>query len=142
MMKATGTPSNLGGRETAAMASLGSAGACMFASYECLLFSSLYLACAAAVCQLVLAFIPRFSVIALGNGLLLTTVFVPLATNQLSLGTQIGTWLWFGNVCFYLLLLARWTVSPEAARAYLPMLGSLFGMLTFGLHVFLFAACP
>jgi hypothetical protein len=110
-------------------------------SYDFCLFGSLYLAYAAAVLQFVLAFTPRFSVLTLGNALLLATVYAPLATDRLDLGSQVGFGLWFGNLVFVFVLFARWSAG-DSARAGLPVLGSLVGLAAFGLHVFVFASIP
>jgi hypothetical protein len=111
-------------------------------SYDFCLFGSLYLAYAAAVLQLVLAFTPRFSVLTLGNALLLATAYAPLATNRLDLGSRVGFGLWLGNLVFVFVLFARWAAAGDSARAGLPVLGSLLGLAAFGLHVFVFASVP
>jgi hypothetical protein len=110
--------------------------------YDFCLGWSLLLAGAAATVQFLLSFTPRFSVLTLANALLLAGVFVPVATNRLDLGTQAGGWLLLGNCLCFFLLMGRWAASPPSAKAGRPALASLFGLLAFGLHLFVFAACP
>jgi hypothetical protein len=109
--------------------------------YDTLLFGTLFLAVVAAVFQMVIAFVPRFSLLAFCNALLLFTVFVPLATNRLTVGTQIGYALWFVNFVFLMALFVRWT-DLKQPKGGLPVIGSIVGLLAFGSHVFIFSACP
>jgi hypothetical protein len=112
---------------------------CGLLTYDELLYTSLVVALIAAATQLVLAFVPRFSALALGNAVALSTVLVPL-----SLGTCPGFLLWLANLLFFVLLLAVYldneTIGEE--KSVLPVLGSGCGLLTFGAHVFLFTAVP
>ena len=73
---------------------------------------------------------------------MLATVYAPLAIERLDLGSRVGFGLWLGNLVFSLVLFARWAVSGAAARVALPVMGSLFGLTAFGLHVFMFASPP
>jgi hypothetical protein len=111
-------------------------------NYDACLGLSLLLGGAAAGVQFVLAFTPRFSVLTLGNAVLLAGVFAPLTTNRLDLGTQVGGWLLLGNCLCFFLLMGRWATSCPSAKAGRPALASLSGLLAFGLHLFVFAACP
>jgi hypothetical protein len=111
-------------------------------TYDFCLFTTLLLAYLAAALQVTLAFTPRFSPVALANAMLLMTVLFPLLSNQLSLGTQVGCWLWVGNGLISFILLAQWAGRGMTWRDSLPVLGSLFGLVAFGLHVFVFANTP
>jgi hypothetical protein len=111
-------------------------------TYDGCLFSSLAYTCAAALVLFLAAFRPRFSLITLGNALLLSTVFVPYATNRLTIGTRVGWALWSANFFFFLVLLVRWTVPPNSQQPGLPVLVSLLGLVLYGLHVFVFSAVP
>src|SRR5436190_1889290 len=106
--------------------------------YSFCLFSPLSLCVLAAMAQLVAAFAPRFSLLALGNALLLLTVFTPLATNRLDLGTRVGCYLLLGNLLFCFLLMLRWGRNPTLPHAGTPAIISLIGLIAFGLHVLMF----
>ena len=111
-------------------------------SYDGCVGLSLLLGGAAAGVQFILAFTPRFSVLTLGNAVLLAGVFIPQATNRLDLGTQVGAWLLLGNCLCFFLLMGRWAAASPSAKAGRPALASLFGLLAFGLHLSVFAAMP
>src|SRR5579884_469383 len=107
------------------------------------LYGSLCVTFGAAAVQLVLAFWPRFSWLALVNALLLATVFVPLATNSLDVGTRAGFWLWLANLlCSCVLvvrLMLRWANDDFSGRATPLAVGSLVGLLAYGVHVLEFS---
>lgn len=109
--------------------------------YGTLFFGTLAWSVITALAQLGLAFYPRFSWLALGNALMLLTVFVPLAINRLNDGTRVGWWLWLINGLFSTALAVRWSAKPRLKEC-LPVLGSVIGLLAFGSHVFIFSACP
>jgi len=111
-------------------------------TFSQLLFGSLALGFAAAILQFILALTPRISLVALGNAVLLFLVFAPLATDKGGEGTQLGIWLWLGNLLFFLILLARWTQDGFSKKTGPPVLGSLVGLLAFGFHVFVFSSPP
>ena len=110
--------------------------------YSLLVFVSLVVVASAALAQFVLAFVPRFSVVTLGNAVLLALVWVPLATNSLVLGTRVGWCLFGGSVVCFLVLLVRWAEERGIGKTGPHVLTSLLGLLAFGFHVFLFSATP
>jgi hypothetical protein len=77
-----------------------------------------------------------------GAGILQFLAFAPLAKDKGGEGTQVGIWLWLGNLLFVLVLLARWAQDGFSKRTGPPVLGSLVGLLAFSLHVFVFSAPP
>jgi hypothetical protein len=108
-------------------------------TYEQCLNSTLLLPYAAAAYLAGLVFAPRFSPLTLANVLLLSTAFLPTATDALTLGTQVGFWLWVANcgcsgALFWRSKNTRW--DGEAVFV------SLSGTAAFGLHVLMFSACP
>ena len=107
--------------------------------YDFFLLGPLCLAGCAAAILFVLAFTPRFSITVFGNALLLATVLLPLATNRLDVGTQVGVWLWLANCFLLVMLLVRWANQPQLRKA---VLASSVGVVAFGLHILFFASMP
>jgi len=110
-------------------------------TYDGCLYSSLAIPLLSAVWLVFLAFKPRFSLMVLGNAILLLTVFAPLATNRLSLGTRIGVAFWLADLLLFLVMLAR-SAMQNSRRDALAVLASLLGLVGYGLHVLVFSAVP
>jgi hypothetical protein len=114
--------------------------------YYSWLYGSLYVAFGAALVQVVLAFRPRFSGPTLVNAALLTTVFIPLATDRLDVGTRAGAWLWLANLIsswvLVVRLLLRWANDDFTGRATPPAVVSVVDLLAYGFHVLVFSDPP
>jgi hypothetical protein len=110
--------------------------------YEALFYGSLWSTLLIASAQLLLGVYPRLSVIGIGNAAMLFTVVAPLLINSLTLGTQVGTWLWFGNVVCFSIMLVSLAIKATAGQDARRLLFSGLGLVSFGIHVFIFAACP
>src|SRR4051812_9200024 len=108
--------------------------------YSTLLETSRALPLVAACAQVMLTFLPKFSPVPLGSAILLSTVVAPTVIDRLTLGTQVGGWLWLANVLYLGLLIARW--NKTGGITVLSLLVGVFGCLAFGFHVVIFAAIP